>query len=61
MKPNANALPNDPDQLKQMLLELQQRMDKALAQKDNELVEKDIAYQALLERYNCIITSALTT
>ena len=52
MKFNTNALPNDPEQLKQMLLELQQRMDKALAQKDNELVEKDIAYQALLERYN---------
>ncbi len=35
-----------------MLLELQQRMDEKLAQKDNELVEKDVAYQILLERYN---------
>ncbi|TWX45085.1 IS66 family transposase [Colwellia hornerae] len=52
MKFNANSLPNDPEQLKQMLLELQQRMDKELAQKDNELVEKDAAYQQLLERYN---------
>jgi len=52
MKFNAYALPNDPEQLKQMLLELQQRMDEALAQKDNELAEKDIAYQQLLERYN---------
>jgi transposase len=52
MKFNANSLPNDPEQLKQMLLELQQRMDEELAQKDSELVEKDLAYQALLERYN---------
>jgi len=52
MKFNANSLPNDPEQLKQMLLELQQRMDEELALKDNELVEKDLAYQALLERYN---------
>ena len=52
MKFNANSLPNDPEQLKQMLLELQQRMGDELAQKDNELVEKDLAYQALLERYN---------
>ena len=48
MKFNANSLPNDPEQLKQMLLELQQ----LVTQKDNELVEKDLAYQALLERYN---------
>jgi transposase len=52
MKFNANSLSNDPEQLKQILLELQQRMDKELAQKDNELVEKDAAYQQLLERYN---------
>jgi len=52
MKFNASSLPNDPEQLKQMLLELQQRMDEELAQKDNELVEKDVAYQQLLERYN---------
>jgi len=35
-----------------MLLELQQRMGDELAQKDNELAEKDVAYQQLLERYN---------
>ena len=52
MKFNANTLPNNPEQLKQMLLELQQRMDKELTQKDNELAEKDIAYQTLLEQYN---------
>ncbi|MFT5852721.1 MAG: transposase [Colwellia sp.] len=52
MKFNANSLPNDPEQLKHMLLELQQRMGKELAQKDNELAEKDVAYQQLLERYN---------
>lgn len=45
MKFNANSLPNDPEKLKQILLELPQRMDKALAQ-------KDAAYQQLLERYN---------
>jgi transposase len=45
MKFNANSLPNDPEQLKQMLLELQQRME-------SELAEKDVAYQQLLERYN---------
>ncbi|MFT5815585.1 MAG: transposase [Psychroserpens sp.] len=52
MKFNANSLPNDPEQLKQMLLELQQRMGDELAKKDNELAEKEIAYQVLLERYN---------
>jgi hypothetical protein len=52
MKFNENSLPNDPEQLKQMLLESQQSMDEELAIKDNELVEKDLAYQALLERYN---------
>ncbi|OUR59852.1 hypothetical protein A9Q74_15925 [Colwellia sp. 39_35_sub15_T18] len=45
MKFNANSLPNGSEQLKQMLLELQQRME-------NELAEKDVAYQQLLERYN---------
>ncbi|MFQ3266855.1 MAG: transposase, partial [Colwellia sp.] len=45
MKFNTNSLPNDPEQLKQMLLELQQRME-------SELAEKDVAYQQLLERYN---------
>lgn len=48
MKFNANSLPNDPEQLKQMLLELQQ----VVFQKEVELAEKDVAYQQLLERYN---------
>ena len=52
MKFNTNLLPNDPEQLKQMLLELQQRIDDELAHKDNALAEKDVAYQILLERYN---------
>ena len=48
MKFNANSLPNDPEQLKEMLLELQQ----VVIQKEVELAEKDVAYQQLLERYN---------
>lgn len=48
MKFNANSLPNDPEQLKKMLLELQQ----VVIQKEVELAEKDVAYQLLLERYN---------
>jgi transposase len=48
MKFNDNSLPNDPEQLKHMLLELQQ----VVIQKDVELAEKDAAYQQLLERYN---------
>ena len=36
MKLDANLLPDDPEQLKEMLLELQL----LVAQKDNELVEK---------------------
>ena len=45
MKIDMNTLPDDPEQLKHMLLELQQRMDEALTQ-------KDLAYQVLLEQYN---------
>lgn len=45
MKIDANSLPNDPEQLKQMLLELQQRMEDELAKKDAQIHE-------LLERYN---------
>lgn len=48
MKFNAYSLPNDPEQLKKMLLELQQ----VVIQKEVELAEKDVAYQRLLERYN---------
>lgn len=48
MKFNVNTLPDDPKQLKQMLLKLQS----AIAKKDEELKEKDAIYQELLERYN---------
>jgi len=44
MKIDANSLPNDPEQLKQMLLELQQRIDEELAKKDAQIHE-------LLQRY----------
>jgi transposase len=37
MKIDANSLPNDPEKLKEMLLELQQ----AMTEKDKALVEKD--------------------
>ncbi len=37
MKIDTNSLPNDPEQLKKMLLELQ----KVVAEKDSELAEKD--------------------
>jgi len=44
MKIDANSLPDDPEQLKKMVLELQHRMDKALAKKD-EIID------SLLERF----------
>lgn len=47
MKTDANSLPNDPKQLKRMLLELQQ----AMAEKDKELAKKDEIIHGLLERY----------
>ncbi|WP_041394898.1 IS66 family transposase [Photobacterium profundum] len=48
MKLDVNVLPDDPEQLKKMLLELQL----LVAQKECELAEKDAIYQELLERYN---------
>ena len=48
MKLDANVLPDDPEQLKKMLLELQA----VIMKKDEELNEKDAIYQELLERYN---------
>jgi len=48
MKLDASSLPDDQEQLKKMLLELQQ----VVVEKDHELAKKDIAYQELLERYN---------
>jgi transposase len=47
MKIDANSLPDDPEQLKKMLLELQQ----AMAVKDKELAKKDEIIHGLLERY----------
>ncbi|PHR80488.1 MAG: IS66 family transposase [Colwellia sp.] len=47
MKIDANSLPNDPEQLKRMLLELQH----AMAEKDKELAKKDEIIHSLLERY----------
>lgn len=48
MKIDVNSLPNDPEQLKQMLLELQ----KVVAEKDSELAKKDAQIHGLLARYN---------
>ncbi|MFT7683387.1 MAG: transposase [Moritella dasanensis] len=48
MKLDTNLLPDDPEQLKKMLLELQA----VIMKKDEELNEKDAIYQELLERYN---------
>ncbi|PKG86980.1 IS66 family transposase [Colwellia sp. 75C3] len=47
MKIDANSLPDDPEQLKKMLLELQQ----ALAEKDKELAKQHEIIHGLLERY----------
>jgi len=47
MKIDTNSLPNDPEQLKQMLLELQH----AMVEKDKELAKKDAIIHGLLERY----------
>ncbi len=55
MKDDANSLPNDPEQLKQMLLELQRvviQKDGELAKKDDVIAEQQVKYQELLERYN---------
>ena len=61
MKIDTNSLPNDPDQLKKMLLELQETMakkdkelikkDKELVQKDKDLAKKEEIINGLLERY----------
>ena len=50
MKIDANSLPNDPEQLKRMLLELQQRMDEELAKKDAQIHELLEAYNAKLAK-----------
>ena len=54
MKIDTNSLPNDPAQLKKMLLELQETMakkDKELVQKDKDLAKKEEIINGLLERY----------
>jgi transposase len=47
MKIDADSLPNDPEQLKKMLLELQQ----AIVEKDKELAKQNEIIHGLLERY----------
>jgi len=51
MKIDANSLPNDPEQLKKMLLELQADTIRALAEKDKELAKQHEIIHGLLERY----------
>ena len=48
MKIDTHSLPDDPEQLKRMLLELQQ----IVAKKDKELAEKDEQIHELLQAYN---------
>ena len=58
MKIDAHSLPDDPEQLKRMLLELQQHMDVKLAEKDeiiNELIKTYNAQQAKKYEKNCLI------
>lgn len=51
MKIDANSLPDDPEQLKKMLLELQAQATRALAEKDKELAKQNEIIHGLLERY----------
>jgi len=54
MKIDANSLPNDPEQLKKMLLELQASMaekDKKLASKDKIITDQAIQINQFIERY----------
>ncbi|MBB1303847.1 IS66 family transposase [Pseudoalteromonas sp. SR44-8] len=50
MKIDAHSLPDDPEQLKRMLLELQQHMDEKLAEKDAQIYELLQAYNAKLAK-----------
>jgi transposase/molybdopterin converting factor small subunit len=50
MKLDAHSLPDDPEQLKRMLLELQLRMDEELAKKDAQIHELLQAYNAKLAK-----------
>ena len=54
MNIDANSLPNDPEKLKKMLLELQQAMaekDKVLVEKDKTITEQAIQINQFIERY----------
>ena len=51
MKIDANSLPDDPEQLKKMLLELQANTTRVLAEKDKELAKQHEIIHGLLERY----------
>ncbi|WP_435277125.1 hypothetical protein ACMAZF_09590 [Psychrobium sp. nBUS_13] len=51
MKFDANSLPNDPEQLKSMLLELQYVVQK----QNKELAQQKSLYQELLDAYNAKI------
>ena len=51
MKIDVNSLPNDPEQLKQMLLELQATTAQALAAKDKVITEQAIQINQFIERY----------
>jgi transposase len=51
MKIDANSLPKDPKQLKQMLLELQTRSMRGLAAKDKIITDLTIQINQFIERY----------
>lgn len=51
MKIDTNSLPDDPEQLKQMLLELQAETTQELAKKDKIISEQAIQINQFIERY----------
>ena len=51
MKIDVSSLPNDPKQLKQMLLELQANSAQALAEKDQIITKQAIQINQFIERY----------
>ncbi len=51
MKIDTNTLPNDPEQLKIMLLELQADMEKRLSDKDKIITEQALKINQFIERY----------
>ena len=48
---DVNSLPDDPEKLKQMLLELQAKTTQALAAKDKIITEQAIQINQFIERY----------